>query len=238
MSTPSRSPRRRPVAVATTLLAAATVVSGMGLAGCANKRPVDDIRASGRQAFVRGDWNLALAEYGEIIDRYPGDWRAQHQYGMTSLQLGDWSSAELALKTAHEVRPDREDIADAYAEALFRNGERERLVAFLVGQTDPETAGEGIGEQDWLRMAIYQRLLGDLDASLVAIETAIRLHGQTSPAPYVEAHRLALLIGDRETALRRLRQAYGIRPTDIEITQAIRDLDETPGPSFALPPGV
>ena len=208
------------------------LAAALTLPGCATQRPVDQVKASGDNAFDRGDFILAREEYGEAVDRYPGDWQAQLRYGLTCLELGAWDSARTALKVAHDRRPGDGDIADAYARALFHAGDREALVAFLWSRATD--AGE---TRDWTRAATWLDRIGDRDAALAAIETAIEVDQGGSTMPYMVAAELAERNGDDATAVRRLRQAYGIAPGDPDVTAALEALGEIPGPSFALPPG-
>ncbi|MHC4808976.1 MAG: tetratricopeptide repeat protein [Planctomycetota bacterium] len=208
------------------------VATALFLPGCASQRPVDQVKASGDDAYDRGDFILAREEFGEAVDRYPGDWQAQYRYGMSCLELGAWDSARTALKVAHDRRPADGDIADAYARALFHTGDREALVAFLWSRATD--AGE---TRDWTRAATWLDRIGDRDAALAAIETAIEVDQGVSAMPYMVAAELAERNGDEATAIRRLRQAYGIAPGDAEVTAALEALGEIPGPSFALPPG-
>jgi tetratricopeptide (TPR) repeat protein len=212
---------------------AAVLAAGLfTLPACSGPRPVDQVKASGDDAFVRGDFVLARDEYGEAVDRYPGDWQAQYNYGLTCLELGAWDSARTALKVANDRRPENDDVADAYAEALFRVGDREALVAFVLGR-----AADIGSTRDWVRAAQSMDRIGDRDAALAAIETAIEVDDADSPLPYVVAAELAERTGDQALAVRRLRQAYGIRPGDPDVEAALEALGEIPGPSFALPPG-
>ncbi len=230
---PPRSAVRRPAARGRLAsLAGITLVAGLALGGCTGTRPVDQVRASGDDAWDRGEFVLARAEYGEVVDRYPGDWRGQYRYGLTCLELGAWDSARTALKVAVDRRPRNPDVADAYARSLFHVGDREALVSFLRGRTQ-----EFGTTRDWVRAAVWQKRIGDLDAALAAVETAIELDDGQSPEPYLVAADLAETLGDRENAVRRLRQAYGVAPGDEEVEAAMEALGEVPGPSYALPPG-
>lgn len=223
--------RRRGARLLAASVTSLALAGTLGLAGCTGTRPVHQVEASGDAAYDRGDFVLARSEYGEVVDRYPGDWRAQYRFGLTCLELGAWDSARTALKVAVDRRPENPDVADAYARALFHAGDREALVSFLRGRTkDPGST------RDWVRAAVWQDRIGDLDAALAAVETAIEISDGQSAEPYIVAARLAEKLGDRETAVRRLRQAYGIAPGDEEVEAAMEALGEIPGPSYALPP--
>ncbi|MFK7961881.1 MAG: tetratricopeptide repeat protein [Phycisphaerales bacterium] len=207
------------------------------LGGCNNgQRPIQLIRTDADRAFFDGDFDIAAAEYRQIIDRYPGDWRAQYQYGKSSLELGDFESARVALKVANDRRPADSQIADAYAEAMFRAGDETSLLAFLRDRTIEERSAHA-----WVRLADYQRRLGDPDGALQAIETGIEIGGGEKAEPYMAAARLAESLGDRQTALMRLEQAYQAEPGDAEVEAAIRALGQVPGPTFrgdGMPPAM
>ena len=67
-----------------------------------------------------------------------------------------------------------------------------------------------------------------LDLTAAAMATA---------EPYLLAADLAEQLGDDDTAIRRLRQAYGLEPGNEEIRNRLRAHGEVPGPTIALAPG-
>lgn len=205
---------------------------GPALAGCQTQRPVDQLRDRGDFYFERGDYRAAIDEYQEIADRYPGDWRAQHQLGRAALQLELFSRAQRALEVAHTLRPANHDIADDLAEALLQVGSHEQLFAFLR-----ERAESSQSPRAWRQLGRYAMELGDPDSARTAFERAIIHDDGRSVEPYLDAARFAEEIGDLEVAVRRLRQAYGIDPRHREVRERLINLGEIPGPTLALPPG-
>ena len=118
------------------------------------------------------------------------------------------------------------------AEALFQQGEESRLFAFLRQRAEStQTPGA------YLRLARYSLELSDPDSASVALEKAIAIDDGQTVEPYLAAASFAERLGDLETALRRLRQAYGIDHTDGRVRQRLKDLGEIPGPTLAMPPG-
>lgn len=201
------------------------------LAGC-SQRPIESIRTRGDFLYDRGDYHAAAKEYEQIVARYPGDWYAEYQLGRCRLALDDPTGARQALEVALTNKPDSPDVADALAEALFREGDEDRLYEFLRQRAD--THGT---VQAWLRLARYAAELGDADTAQAAYETAIALDEGRSTDPYLQAAEFAEAIGDVDEAVRRLRQAYTINPRDPRVNQGLRDLGEVPGPTIGLPPG-
>jgi tetratricopeptide (TPR) repeat protein len=204
----------------------------LALTGCAAHRPTPEIRESGDFHFKRGEYAEAAPEYEEIVARYPGDWDAQYKLGKSLLELGQLPAARRALEIAHTRKPEDERIVDALAEVMFRQGDETELYAFLRGR-----AAETQAVRDYLRIVRYAMESNDPDSARTAVLTAIELDDGKSVEPYLAAADLAQRIGDMDEVVRRLRQAYGIDPTDERITKRLEALGEVPGPSFALEPG-
>ncbi len=206
------------------------LLSGAVLTGC--QRPIETIRQSGDFSFDRHDYNKAATEYAEITNRYPGNWRAQFRLGLCLLEIGQPARAREALEVAHTHRPRNPQIADALAEAFFQLGEESRLFAFLRQRAESmQTSGA------YLRLFRYSLELGDPDSAAVALDKAIVLDDGQTVEPYLAAASFAERLGDLETALHRLRQAYGIDHTDGRVLQRLKDLGEIPGPTLGLPSG-
>lgn len=205
---------------------------GLLMLGCQSQRPVEHIRDRAEFHFERGEYDIAIDEYQEIVDRYPGDWRAQYRLGQSALELNHHSRARRALEVAHTLRPGNDEIADDLAEAMFQLGKEEELYAFLR-----ERARSTQSPRAWMQLGRYAMELGDPDSARTAFETAIVHDDGQSVEPYLAAARFAEELGDLETAVRRLRQAYGIDPGNREVRERLRGLGEIPGPTLALPPG-
>src|SRR5439155_212444 len=82
----------------------------------------ETMRASGDYRFNKGDYAGAADEYSEIVARYPGDWEAQYKLGLSQLELKNYSAGRRALEIAYTQRPRDPKVAQALAEAMFRQG--------------------------------------------------------------------------------------------------------------------
>jgi tetratricopeptide (TPR) repeat protein len=204
------------------------------MAGCSTaQRPATAIRQDADWHFQRGEYDQAVVYYREVVARYPGDWDAQYHYGTCELKLGRAAEARRALEIAHSRKPEHVGVVDALAEAMYQVGDDNRLFAFLRERADSTQTVHA-----YLRQARYAIELGDPDSARKAIETAIMIDNGESVEPYLIAALFAERIGDIEQAVKRLRQAYGINPTDDSVKTRLRALGEIPGPTLALPPGV
>jgi len=216
--------RRWPVVIG--LLAAAA------LAACTAQRPLHVVQTSGDWHYDRGEYEAAAEQYQEIVERSPGDWPAHYRLGLCRLETGDHTEARRSLEIAYAQQPDRTEIVDALAEAMFRQGDETRLFAFLRERAQ-STQSTGA----YVRLAEYSLELNDYDSANLAIETAIELDDGRSARPYLLGADLAQRVGDREMELRRLRQAYGIDPRHETVNARLRAMGQIPGPTLALPPG-
>ncbi len=202
------------------------------LAGCATQTPSHTLQEEGDFHFNHGHYGQAADRFSEVVSRYPGNWYAQYRLGQSHMELGQLSSARRALEIAHDRMPEKQAVADALAEVMFRQGAEAQLYAFLRERAD---ATQSVHAH--LRLANYALQLNDPDSARVATQTAIEFDEGNHVEPYLAAADLAQRIGDVEAAIRRLRQAYGINPRDERVNSRLRELGEVPGPSIALPPG-
>ena len=204
---------------------------GLAQAGCTT-RPIESVRSSADFQFQQQQYNQAAIGYTEIVDRAPGDWRAQYRLGLCELDIGNPDRARTALEIAHARKPDNPDVVDALSEAMFRQGDEQALFDLLTQRAEDKRTVRA-----WLRLGRYSAELGDADTALAAFETAIEIDAGRSAEPYVQTALFSQQLGDLDGALRRLRQAYRIDPDDPIIDQRLRDLGEVPGPTIGLPSG-
>jgi len=200
--------------------------------GCNAPRPAESIRANGDYLFERGDYAAAAAEYRLITERYPGDWEAHYMLGRATAATDELAESRRALEIAHTARPRDQAVADALAETMFLQGDKNNLYAFLRNRAT-ETQSVPVH----LQMARYAQELGDPDSARTALDVAIEIDQGRSALPYVKSADFAESLGDMELAVRRLRQAHGINPEDRQVLQRLIDLGEIPGPTLGLPPG-
>lgn len=201
------------------------------LVGCA-QRPVQTVLASADFHYRHGNFEKAAGEYTEVTDRQPGGWRAHYQLGRCLLELEKPTPARRQLEVSHTLQPRNTEVIEALAEAMLAQGDESGLYTFLKEQAETSQTPNA-----YVRLARYSMLLNDPDSALSAVETAIVLDDGRTTEPYIEAAAIAERIGDLELAVRRLRQAYGIDPTNRRVQERLRDLGEVPGPTIALPPG-
>jgi len=210
---------------------AAVILSVLALTGCSST-PRDMLMERGEVAYEAGQYNVAADNFQQVVDRYGGDWQANYYLGKTRLALDEPNAAQIALAVAHTRKPNNVEVADSLAEALFRQGREEQLFEFLRERATTQQTVHA-----YLRWAMYSLEMGDPDSAKLAVDTAIRIDRGRSVAPYLAAADLAERVGDRRTALLRLRQAYTVDPDDELVKDRLLAMGEIPGPTLAAPLG-
>ncbi|MBL8761412.1 MAG: tetratricopeptide repeat protein [Phycisphaerae bacterium] len=216
------APRR----IALSLLAAGLAT----LSACNQQRPIHAIRAAAEAAYDKGDYELARAEYEQLVERYPGDPTARYGLGMSCLKTSDPMKAREQLAIAYEVDPTRDEVIDAYCLALYEAKEQDTLMTFLR-----RLSLERGQINDFLRLGTYSAWIGNADEAVSAFKTAKRLDAGKSTRPLIAIADFYASVNDRPNQVKSLRQALSIDLRDAEVNRRIRDLGEIPGPSFAMP---
>ncbi|MDP6542318.1 MAG: tetratricopeptide repeat protein [Phycisphaerales bacterium] len=175
----------------------------------------------------QGRWNDAAANYSEITQRHPGDWRAHYHLGQCLLELGNPQAASASLEIANAVAPENVEVCDLLAESFLASGNENKLFTFLE-----QLAKERQTVRAWTRFAEYSMAMSDPDTATLAINTAIAIDEGTTTKPYIVAAGFAEQLGNDDLALQRWKEAWIIDPNNTQVAQAIRGHGEVPGPTM------
>lgn len=223
----------RPVRPAAIVLAA--VLGGLApLPGCESlpDTPTTILMRDGNHEFEWGRYDTAAEYYGRILDREPGDPHALEMYGRCMMELGRPADAAEAFTVAVARRPGDRDLLILLAQASFDSGEVDE--AFELVRT---WALDNTDATAWLVLADFAQRSNDPDTARDAIMRSIEIDPTSGPEVYLASASLERSLGENATALRRLRQAYGLAPEDPAIADLLRSYGEVPGPTLILPPG-
>lgn len=195
--------------------------------------PTVTLQKKGDHDFEWGRYEAAATYYGQILDREPGDESALEGYGRCMLALGRPGDAAESFALAVARRPGDRDLLVLLAESRFEAGEVDE--AFDLVRT---WALDNNDAKAWYKLADFSRRSNDPDTAKEAIVRAIEIDPDGTAAYYILAAEIDVdLLQDTNSALRRLRQAYGLEPGNQEIADRIRAYGEIPGPTLVLPPG-
>lgn len=199
--------------------------------GCTTQRALHVVRDDGDKAFAREQFEVARADYQEVVERAPNDWEYRVKLADTLMLVGEPKLAQEQYAVVHGIRPHDDEIVEKFAESMFESGDHDRLISFLQRRAeDTQTVG------DYLRLGWYAIETGDADLAQRALLTAARLDGGRTVEPQLALAEFYLAAGDEREAMRRLRMALGVDPENELVKSRIRALGEIPGPSFALTP--
>ncbi len=223
--------RRVRTSLATVLL----IVGATVLDGCKTMPPTPTVvlQRDGDHAFEWGRYEEAASYYEQIIDREPGDSKAQEMFGRCVLAMGEPARAVDAFQIAVARRPGDRELLLLLSQAQFDAGQYDQ--AFELVRTWALDNGDSGA---WTQLARFAMQTGDPDTARQAIERAIEADPTGSADPYLVAADLEESLGNTSQALRRLRQAHGIELRNQAILDRLRAYGEVPGPTLVLPPGV
>lgn len=220
-------------------LAAAMGIVLVFVGGCGAPRHLEAVRASGNRNMERQQYDAALVDFQEYVQRAPADARGNFDLGTALVKVGRVRESLPHFWVAYDLNPMQPEFVEGLAEALFLAaeqatvdvGERADLYRFLNDRTRQFPTVD-----EFLRLGRYARRLGDADEALTALLTAARIDAGRTVAPQLALADFYEAAGDTDAAILRLRMALFLDPRNPEIASRLRALGEIPGPTLALPP--
>ncbi len=214
-----------------TLLATISVAN----VGCATKTSNPSLRDQGQRAYIRAEYDLAIDYYTQLIERKPEDPEANIWLGKCYLKTQQYQRARTHFTVAYAqawIGVEKPyEIAGYLAESIALDNDPEALFALLKDRVDLN--GQ---PRDYIRWGDYAARFNDPDSAETAYRVDCQLLGGTSVEPYVKLAALYEQIGRTDSAVQRLRQAYGIDPTNEEVIRRLSVYESVLGPTLALPP--
>lgn len=215
---------QRPTAA---LLLATMLAIPIATTGCESN---SYLRMVGHNALNDGDLDRAESALRQAVGQDPTDWLAHYRLGLVMLGKDKPLDAQLSLEHALELRhnqPQTPRILDALAEALYRQGDRDRLIVVL------DNACDNYGTSaDFMRQGKYLALTGDADGAALAYRKAARFAKPGNPDAYLAMADLFESLGDRTRAIDSLHDAYRTAPKNREVDKRLRGYDIVPGPTM------
>jgi len=209
---------------------AALAGAAFSMVGCSSRSLVA-VRDAGDQHYQYREYDAALKDYEEYIDRRPGNAHVHQMMGNTYVKLGKTALGCEQLKLAHALQLEDDGIFADLCSALYADKQYDELNRALRERT----IGGG-RMQDWALLASYADKLGDQDEAQRAWLTAAQVDGGKSVVPQLGLAKLYMKVGDADRARKRLAMAYYLDPTNTEIAEMARELNEIPGPTYGVVP--
>ena len=189
------------------------------------------LRKIGQDALAEGRIDSAEPALRRAIDQDPTDWKAQFLLGQVLLKKSEPFEArqilENALASRLDVHEKTSEIIDALAEAVYQEGDHDRLVNVL------ENACRDYGTPyDFLRQGRYLTRAGDVDGAVLAYRKAARFAGRGDVRAYLKMADLFASLGDRPRAVEELRTALAAAPNHRLVYEKLREFGVVPGPTL------
>lgn len=207
----------------------------LNLAGCTKRpRSAGEIREAANNAYARGDYDRALAEWEAYAEIHPVPLASDLGRGKALLALERPGDAIIPLERVYRDDPMDEEKLQLLIQAFFSAGEHERLISLLRDRTrQPGTV------EEYLRLGRYAEEIGDPDEAERALLAAARVDRGLHIEPQLklaEFYHGRLPVPDTEKALERYAMALWFDYTNHHVAERIRALGETPGRTFVRVP--
>jgi len=202
----------------------------LALSGCATRSLVA-VRDSGDAHFRSGEYDAALTDYKEYVERRPTNPYVHQMMGKTYLKMGQTGMAREHLYQAYAQRMEDDEVFADLCEALYADKKLDDLHRLLTARTMDRGR-----MRDWVLRATYAEKLGDKDEAKRAWLTAAKVDEGRSVEPQLGLTKFYMGVGDRERARKRLAMAYYLEPTNAEVKNLARELGEIVGPTYGVMP--
>jgi tetratricopeptide (TPR) repeat protein len=213
------------------VLMSCVVASLFFVSACSSQRNLMSVRTSGQENLFAGNLQDALADWGEAVDRDPGDYRGRVGLGDTFMALDRPKEAREQYEVAYQLRRDDDAVLDLLCESMIAADQIGDMHNLLEDRAQTRQT-----PNEWHRFGRYSAQVGDIDTAERAFLTAAKIDAgqhavyQVSLADFYEG------LGDTDETLRRLRMALFLEPENLVIHDRIRAMGQVPGPSYALVP--
>ncbi len=215
----------------------AAIIASTSMVACSNlqqgirRETVGSVRARGNESFSRGDLDAALRAFREVAERHPESAQARYDIGRTLMAMNDPIGASEEFMIAHRRQPWVGEYTDGLAEALFVSDRKDVLFELLRRE-----ASQNEIARDYLRLGHYAARDGAMEEAIDAFESAAALAGPKDAAAHIELADLYRTLGQTNMEVKELRHVLYAEPGNQDAHARLRELNEVPGPSFAIEP--
>jgi Flp pilus assembly protein TadD len=214
------------------------LVTGFALAGCTQQLVSHnrELREQGSEQFAEHHYADAAGTFREAARQDPRDYKALYSLGVCCEKMGQTTEAIQAYKSSLDSQsrtlPGQADDAsrlrttDALASLIARADPRDGEID-LVEKHAQKTQSAA----DYFLLAKIYRYRGDADSAVNAYNHAMI----KDPKDFTIAKEFGLYmaqLGQNDRAEAPLRKAYALKPNDVEVNQALRNIGVVPGPAL------
>jgi len=211
------------------LLVAGCLAAGATLAGCGtNPYPY---RIGGDNDMLAARYQMATENYSKYLAEKPGEPDVRAKLGLAYLRNNQPIEAIENLRIAGIQDPESTQYIDWLAEAYIAASRTDEAIRML--RTNTVERG---GVSDWLRLGKWASTTGDNDTAKLALVTAAKIDRGATAAPQIALHDLALKLGDKPEADRRLRMAFYCDNQNSDVLVRMRTAGVQGGPGYGFVP--
>lgn len=194
-------------------------------AACGKTPTTEELLSQAKQYQTEGKNPAAIIQLRNLLDKNPKHAEARYTLGMIYRQMNAPHSAEKELRLALAAGYDKKVIQPLLAEALFKQGQFEKLLE----ETRSSDHGEIMLTAPILTMRGHaQATLGHRDAAAEMFQAALALQPDYTDALLGQA-RLAQVNNQPQQAEALIRRAVGSNPNSLDALLLQADLEQAQG---------
>lgn len=211
------------------ILIAGCLTIALTFTGCGtNPYP---FRIDGDNDMLAARYQMATENYTKYLTEKPGEPDVRAKLGLAYLRNNQPIEAIENLRIAGIQDPESTQYIDWLAEAYIAAGRTDEGIRML--RTNTVERG---GVADWLRLGKWASTTGDNDTAKLAFVTAAKIDRGTTAAPQIALHDLALRLGDKPEADRRLRMAFYCDNQNSDVIVRMKAAGVQGGPGYGFVP--
>jgi putative PEP-CTERM system TPR-repeat lipoprotein len=190
-----------------------TLVLAILLAACSHADDPAALISSAKDYIAKRDYKASIIQLKNALQKEPNHGEARYLLGLSSLESGDLTSAEIELTKAIDLGLTSDEVQIAFARTLLAKGDANGLVSRFGSTTlsSPKQQAE-------LRAltALAQLGRGRAAEGLKSLDESLTLDPANASANLAMA-RIAAAKGDRADAMKRLDAAVAAAPANWEV---------------------
>ncbi|MEL6498085.1 MAG: hypothetical protein AAF937_00765 [Planctomycetota bacterium] len=201
------------------------------VAACEAGPSIRALREQGDRALEQRNYSDAVGWYEQYVQRRPIDPEVRYRLGTAYLGLKKPIKAREEFLQGLEIDNEVDRYIEGIATALVETGQRDQLFNVLRRH-----ASNTRQPKDYILFGKFASIVGDPDTAETAFTEAAILDQGRSVEPQLALAEFYGSLGDETREIERLRMVLFLDVTNESANARLRELQQVPGPSLAIPP--
>jgi tetratricopeptide (TPR) repeat protein len=177
--------------------------------------------AEGIDFFKQGKYKEAINSFEKVTYRFPENFQAFYNLGLSHLRSGDIDEAIISLEKVIELKPDLVEAYFALGECYFNKEDNDKAMAAFskASELQPDNA------KAYYNLGIIYYKYNKTEEALSSFDKSIELNPEFSSV-YYQAGLASIKMGDFENAIKFFEEFLRLEPGASESTQVKAMIEE------------